>query len=85
MWMLEANHQTELKDTSWGAGRRTLGAEGHCNPIGRTMLSGWTTQLSQGLDHQPMSVQGGIHDSGYICSRALLKLMGGQAFGHEEV
>ena len=40
-----------------GAGRRTGGAEGDYKPIGRTMSAGWTTQCSQGLEHQTWSVQ----------------------------
>jgi hypothetical protein len=35
MWMLETNHQTELREPDGGAGRRTGGAERDCNPIGR--------------------------------------------------
>lgn len=52
MWMLWANHQTELRDPDG----RTVGAEGHCNPIGKTTLAGQTTQCSQRLGHQPRSV-----------------------------
>jgi len=36
MWMLEVNHQTELRKPGGEAGRRTGGVEGNCNPIGRT-------------------------------------------------
>ena len=49
--MLGANHQTELRDPGGGDGKRTKGAEGNCNPMGRTTSAGWTTQCSQGLDH----------------------------------
>jgi hypothetical protein len=79
MWMLGANHQTELRDPSGGAVRRTAGAEGSCNPIGRTILAGQTTQCSQGLDHWPRGVEWGIHGSIYICSRGwpCLTSMGG--------
>ena len=49
MQLLTANHQTELGDPAKEAGGRTGGAEGDCNPIGRTMLAGWTTQSSQDL------------------------------------
>jgi hypothetical protein len=38
MWMLGANHQTELGDLDGVAGGRTGRAEGDCNPKGRTML-----------------------------------------------
>jgi hypothetical protein len=58
MWILAVNHQTELRDPGGGAGRRTGGAEGNCNLIGRTISAGWTTEFSQGVDHQPRSVQG---------------------------
>jgi len=36
MWMLEANHQTELRKPGWGACGRTGGVEGYYNPVGRT-------------------------------------------------
>jgi hypothetical protein len=38
MWMLGANHQTELRNPGGGVGRRTEGAEGHWNLIGRTHI-----------------------------------------------
>jgi hypothetical protein len=47
MWVLRANHQTDLRDPDGGASRRTGGAEGNCNPIGRTTPAGQTTQCSQ--------------------------------------
>jgi hypothetical protein len=43
-----------------------LGAEGVCNPIGRTIS---TSQSSQGLNHQPRSTHRGTHGSSRICSR----------------
>jgi hypothetical protein len=52
MWMLGANHQTELREHSSGAGRRTGGAEDCCNPIVRTTLADQTTLCSKRLDHQ---------------------------------
>jgi hypothetical protein len=67
--MLGANHQTELRDPGGGAGWRPGGAEGDFNPVGRTLSADWTTQCSQGLDHQPKWVQGGIHGTRYICSK----------------
>jgi hypothetical protein len=36
MWMLGANYQTELRKLGRGAVGRTGGADGDCNPIGRT-------------------------------------------------
>jgi hypothetical protein len=74
IWILGANHQTELRGPGWGAERRAGGIEGYCNPIGRTISDGQTTQCPQGLDHQPRSVQGGIHGSRYIGSRGWLCL-----------
>jgi hypothetical protein len=68
-WMLGAKHQSELRDLCRGPGGRTGGLEGDCNPLGRTMWAGWTTQSSHGLDHQLRSVHGGINGSRYICSR----------------
>jgi hypothetical protein len=52
---------TELRDPGEGAGGRTRGAEVDYNPIGRKTSADGTTQCSQGLDHQPRSVQGGLH------------------------
>jgi hypothetical protein len=36
---LRANHQTELRNPNGRARRWTEGAEGDCNPIGRTILT----------------------------------------------
>jgi len=85
--MLGANHQTELRDPGGGAGRRTEGAEGDSNPIGRITSAGQTTQCFQGLDHQPRSVQGGIHDSRFIGSRQwpYLTSVGRETLGPVEV
>ena len=63
------------------------GAEEDCNPIGRTISAGWTIKCSQGLDHQPKSIQGGIHDSRYICNRRwpFLTSVGREGLGPVEV
>jgi hypothetical protein len=84
--MFRANCQTELKDLGGGANGRTGEAEGHCNLIGRTS-AGQTTQCSQGLNHQPRSVQGGIHGSKYIGRREwpCLTSMEGEALDPVEV
>jgi len=37
--MLTANHWTEPEDPNGGVRERTEGAEGVCNPIGRTIIS----------------------------------------------
>jgi hypothetical protein len=70
-----------LSESCRVAGRRTGGAEGDCNPIGRTTSAGQTTQCSQGLDQQPRSVPGGIDGSRYIGSRGwpCLTVMEGEA------
>jgi hypothetical protein len=70
MQMLIANHWTEYEVPNGGVRERTEGAEGVCNPIGRTAISiNQTLQSSQGLNHQPKSTHGGIHGSICICSR----------------
>jgi len=70
MRMLAANHQTEHRNSNGGVRERTEGAEGVCNPIGKTIIStNQTTQSSQGLNHQPKSTHGGTHGSSCICSR----------------
>ena len=78
--------QTELRDPGGGASGTTRGAVGDGNPIGRAS-AGQTTQCCQGLDHQPRSVQGGIHDSRNICSRGwpCLTSMGVKALSPVEV
>jgi hypothetical protein len=53
IWILGANYQIELRDCDGKAGWRTEGAEGECNPIGRTTAAGQTNQCSQVLDYQP--------------------------------
>jgi hypothetical protein len=87
MWLLGANHQTEHSKSGGGAGGRTGGLEGDCNPIGRTTKVGLTTQLSQSLDHHPRSVPEGIHGSRYICSRRwpCPTAMEGEALGLRDV
>jgi hypothetical protein len=54
--MLSANHQTEHRDPDGRVRGKTEGAEGDCNPIGRTISTNWTTQNSQGVNHQPKSI-----------------------------
>ena len=60
--MLVANHWTELGIPYGGVKERTEGAEGVCNPIGRTTISTKQTsppQRSQELNHQLKSTHGG--------------------------
>jgi hypothetical protein len=68
--MLAANHWTEHRVPNGGVRERTEGAEGVCNPIGRTTISNnQKPQISQGLNHQPKHTRGGTHGSSCICSR----------------
>ena len=67
--MLAANHWTEYEDPSGRVRKRTEGAEGVCNPIGRTISTNQIPQSFQGLNHQPKSTHGGTHGSSHICSR----------------
>jgi hypothetical protein len=68
--MLVANHQTEHRDPNGGVRGRTKGAEGFCNPIGRTTISiNQTPQSIQGLNHQPKNTHKGTHGSSCICSK----------------
>jgi hypothetical protein len=71
-----------------GVRRRTEGAEGNCNPIGRTTMSTpWIPQSSHGLNHQPKSPNGESHDSSCICRRELpyLASIGGEALAPTEL
>ena len=68
--MLATNHWTECGIPNGGVRERTEGAEGVCNPIGRTTMStNQTPQSSQGLNHQPKSTHGEMHSSSHIRSR----------------
>ena len=87
-WMLAANHWTEHGDPNRGVRRRAEGAEGVCNPIGRTTISIKETppnppQSSKELTHQPKSTHGRTHGCSSICSRGwpYLASMRGQALG----
>jgi hypothetical protein len=55
--------QIEHSAPSGRARGRTEGAEGDCNPIGRTTTTNWSTQSSQ------RGLHGGSQDSRYICKR----------------
>jgi len=60
----------ENRAPNGGVRKRTEGAEGVCNPIGRTTIStNQTVQSSQGLNHQPKSIHGGTHGTSHICNR----------------
>ena len=87
-WMLSANHWTEHGDSNGGIREKTERAEGVCNPIRRTTI--WTNQYpqsSQGLNHQPKSIQEGTHGSSCECNRGCpyLASMEGEALGPVKV
>jgi hypothetical protein len=66
----------------------TEGAEGVCNPIGRTTVSNnRIPQSFQGVNHQLMSINGGTHSSSFLYSRGwpYVASMGGEALGPIEV
>jgi hypothetical protein len=87
MQILTANHLTEPRDPNRRVRGRTEGTEGNYNIIGRkTVSTNQTPQSSQGLNHQPKCIHGGIHGSYYICSRGLPSLapMRGEVIGHVE-
>jgi hypothetical protein len=70
--MLTAKYWIDHGDCNGGVRGRTKGAEGICNPIGRTTIStNQTPQSSQGLNHQPKSTHGETHGSIWMCSRGL--------------
>ena len=67
-----ANHGTEHGVPNGGVRERTEGAEGVCNPIGRTTIStNQTPQSSQKLNSQSKSIHEQDHGSCYIWSRGL--------------
>jgi hypothetical protein len=81
------NHSTEAGNTNGRAKGWTKGAEGDCNPIGRTISTIRISQSSQRLNHQPRSIHGQTLGSRYICSRELrymTSLGGEEALGHVE-
>jgi len=82
------NHQTKHGDHNAGVREKTKGAEGVCNPIGRTIISIiQIPQSSQGLNHQPKSTHGGTHGFSRICSREwyYLASIGVEALGSVKV
>jgi hypothetical protein len=52
-----------------GIGGRTEGAEGVCNPKGRTTISTNLTPSFQGLNNQPKGTHGGSHGFSCRCRR----------------
>jgi hypothetical protein len=70
--ILITNYWTEPGDLNGRVRKKTEGAEGDCNPIGRTIISAnLTPQSSQRLKHQPKSIRESVHGSFYICSRGM--------------
>jgi hypothetical protein len=72
--MLATNHWTEHRDSNGGVSKRTVGAEGVFNPIGRTTIStNQTSQSSQGVKHQPkVHIEGLIAPSAYVAEDGLI-------------
>jgi hypothetical protein len=70
MWMLTTHHWIEDRDPNGEVRECGEGAEGICNPIGRTkILTNQTPHISQGLNHQPKITHGGTHGYNCICRR----------------
>jgi len=68
-----AKHWTEYGDPNGEVRTRTVGAEGVCNPIGRTTISSkQNPKIPQGLNHQPKSTHEGPHGFSWICNRGWL-------------
>jgi hypothetical protein len=67
---------------------RTEGAEGDCDPIGRTTLTNQTPppNSAKRLTHQTKNTHGGSHGSSCICSRGkpYLASVGGDVLDHVE-
>jgi hypothetical protein len=64
MQMPRANHISEYRDPDGGVREEIKGAEGLCNPTGRTTITTiQITQSSQGLNHQPENTHETIHGS----------------------
>jgi hypothetical protein len=87
MHIITANHWTEPIDLNGRVGGRTEGAEGVCNPIGRTTVpTNLAPQSTQGLSHQTKSMHGPVHGFYYIYSRGLpyLESVGGDSHGPVE-
>ena len=68
--MPSANHISEYQDPDGRVREEIKGAEGVCNPIGRTTISTiQITQSTQGLNHQPENTHETTHGSTSLCSR----------------
>jgi hypothetical protein len=82
-----AKHWTEHGDPDGEARARTVGAEGICNLIGRTIPTNQVLPKLTGTKPPTKEYMGGTHGSSWICSRALryLSSLGGKPFGPVEV
>jgi hypothetical protein len=67
--MLEANHWTEHRVLNGGVIERTEGAEGVCNPIGRTTIS--TNQIPQ--SSQRVHMEGPMTLATYVAEDGLVR------------
>jgi len=82
--MLAANHWAENRIHNGGVRERTEGAEGVCNPIGRTTIpTNQTAQSSQGLNHHSKSAHGPMAPATYVAEDGwpCRASMEGEAFG----
>jgi hypothetical protein len=71
--MYTVRHWTEHRNPNVEIRPRTVGAEGVCNPIGRTISTKKTPQSSQGLNHQPKNTQGiPMASAGYVAEDGLI-------------
>jgi hypothetical protein len=67
MQILTGNDWAEPGDPNGRVRGRTEGAEGNCNPIGKTTIStNRAPQSSQGLNHQSKNIHESVHGSSYI-------------------
>jgi hypothetical protein len=74
MWILAANYCTEHGSPSGRVRRRTKGAEGICNPIGKTTIStNQMPQSSQGVNYQQkVHMKGPMAPAAYVAEDGLV-------------
>jgi hypothetical protein len=72
--MLLANHWTEHRVPNGRVRERMRGAEGVCNPIGKTTISTTRTpQSSQGLTNQGVHMKGTMFPAAYVAEDDLVR------------
>jgi len=84
MRILTANQWTEQGDPTGRVRERTEGAEGVCNPKGRTTIStNQTPPVLPGINYKPKSTHRWTHGSTHTCSRGwhCSASIGGKALG----